>query len=286
MACNYGYNEKNKEPYGFCDTSIPLLVNCCGWDSFKHAPLRQVRSRGRADYYLLYPIDGHIIIEVNGISVRVYEGSTYCIPPHTPHIIYYPDLIQVKVYWVHFTGAIAPDYYRTLFQEAYESKKSLPWAHNPVPTFEKMIADLQLKDYCYENATNSYFTLLLIQLKRSFAHIKRDLVVQDLLLYMHRHLDKISTIEDLTKVTNLSASRLIHRFTSIMQVAPITYLIKLRMERASQLLTTTNLTINEIAQEVNYQNPLYFSNSFKKHFGESPSSYRKNIGTKGFPSIY
>jgi AraC-like DNA-binding protein len=52
------------------------------------------------------------------------------------------------------------------------------------------------------------------------------------------------------------------------------YIQKLRIQRAKYLLMNSNKNINLIAEEIGYQDALYFSKIFKKTEGTSPSSYR------------
>lgn len=59
----------------------------------------------------------------------------------------------------------------------------------------------------------------------------------------------------------------------------INYLTQIRMEAAKELLRTTNLKTFEIAEKVGYTEQNYFSYSFKKNFGISPSSYRNGFKT-------
>lgn len=56
----------------------------------------------------------------------------------------------------------------------------------------------------------------------------------------------------------------------------INYLTKIRMEAAKELLRTTDKKTFEIAEKVGYSEPNYFSYSFKKNFGISPSEYRNS----------
>lgn len=57
--------------------------------------------------------------------------------------------------------------------------------------------------------------------------------------------------------------------------SPMQQVSFLRMRRAAELLTTTELTIESIAQEVGYENPFVFSNAFTKRIGWRPSEYRR-----------
>lgn len=61
-------------------------------------------------------------------------------------------------------------------------------------------------------------------------------------------------------------------------VSPLEYMTNLRMKSAETLLTamwTNEYTISEIAQMCGYENSLYFSRVFKKHFGCAPSNFVK-----------
>ena len=49
------------------------------------------------------------------------------------------------------------------------------------------------------------------------------------------------------------------------------------MEKARELLRTVNLSITEIAYQLGYTNPFYFTNVFSKQNGISPSEYRKKF---------
>lgn len=57
----------------------------------------------------------------------------------------------------------------------------------------------------------------------------------------------------------------------------VAYLLHIRMEEAKELLRTTDLKAFEIAEQVGYTEPNYFSFSFKKHVGVSPKEYRSSI---------
>ena len=58
----------------------------------------------------------------------------------------------------------------------------------------------------------------------------------------------------------------------------VQYLTELRMDKAMSLLTGTEMKTVQIAQEVGIPDPSYFSYSFKKSFGISPSQARKREG--------
>ena len=61
----------------------------------------------------------------------------------------------------------------------------------------------------------------------------------------------------------------------LMGMSPNDYLRKCRMERASELLQTTELNVGEVCAQVGIPDAQYFSRVFKAYYGVSPSSYRE-----------
>ncbi len=59
--------------------------------------------------------------------------------------------------------------------------------------------------------------------------------------------------------------------------SPIAYFIQLKICKACELLDHTDLGVREIAIELGYDDPYYFSRLFKKIQGVSPSKYRRDI---------
>jgi AraC-like DNA-binding protein len=93
--------------------------------------------------------------------------------------------------------------------------------------------------------------------------------------YMIEHLNRPLQACDLAAVANISLSHYFTLFKRATGCAPIDFFIRLRMNRARQLLETTALNIKEIAGELGYDDPFYFSRLFKSVNGVAPTDYRK-----------
>ncbi|PTY04084.1 AraC family transcriptional regulator [Verrucomicrobia bacterium LW23] len=87
--------------------------------------------------------------------------------------------------------------------------------------------------------------------------------------------------EELSRAAGLSPSRLRHLFRSQMGVAPQAYHEGLRIRRARELLAMSRQTVGEIAAELGFDTPFYFSLRFKKHTGESPRAFRQRMISGG-----
>lgn len=103
--------------------------------------------------------------------------------------------------------------------------------------------------------------------------------------YLQLFFDYISRNYDNTdlKIDDISDSLAIHRsylnriIKKELSQTPSEYLLKFRMNKSILLLESSNLTIDEIANIVGYQNPYSFSRAFSLVKGISPSKYRKRF---------
>lgn len=93
--------------------------------------------------------------------------------------------------------------------------------------------------------------------------------------YLEGHFSEDISLADLAKVCEMSEQRVSYCFKREFGVAPSSFLIGLRLDRAAKLLESGAL-VKEAAAAVGYRDPLYFSRLFKRHYGYSPQS----LGTK------
>ncbi|MFC0559100.1 response regulator transcription factor [Halalkalibacter alkalisediminis] len=77
------------------------------------------------------------------------------------------------------------------------------------------------------------------------------------------------------KEVHLNSSYLSQLFKEQMGKNFNEYVTELRMNEAERLLKRTSLRISEIAERLGYADLAYFTNSFKKYYGVTPSKYRK-----------
>ena len=92
------------------------------------------------------------------------------------------------------------------------------------------------------------------------------------------------TVKTLASHMELSEVHLRRIFKSVVNTSPIRYINHLRLEKAKNMLISSNYTIAEIAISSGFTDPYYFSRFFKKELGISPSEYIKAKLEKGYPN--
>ncbi|UBM58798.1 response regulator [Marinilongibacter aquaticus] len=83
-------------------------------------------------------------------------------------------------------------------------------------------------------------------------------------------------IDELAKSLHISRSQMHRKIKALTGKSTTLYINSIRLEKAKTLLSSTDLNISEIAYEVNFDDVAYFSKTFRKVHGSSPSEYREN----------
>jgi transcriptional regulator GlxA family with amidase domain len=98
--------------------------------------------------------------------------------------------------------------------------------------------------------------------------------IEQSVAYMSQHLNRPLQVATLAARVSISPSHFFALFKRRIGLAPMDYFTRLRMERAGQLLETTSLSVKEVAAELGYDDPFYFSRVFKSVHQLAPSDYR------------
>lgn len=114
----------------------------------------------------------------------------------------------------------------------------------------------------------------------------------DLLVHLRRardHLDRNFAsevgLDDAAKIAHLSKYHFLRLFTAAYGVTPGAYLTNRRVERAQDLLRTTNLTVTEVCMAVGYSSLGSFATRFREITGETPGAFQRRWATNGAPRV-
>lgn len=119
------------------------------------------------------------------------------------------------------------------------------------------------------------FSSIGLSAERSAQDRKRERYFDEAVRYMTERLTESLTLSELAKQVGLSKQHLVYLFNREAGLPPIEYFLRLKVQRAGQLLDLTGLSVKEIAGAVGLSDPYYFSRIFKKIMGYSPTEYRR-----------
>lgn len=83
------------------------------------------------------------------------------------------------------------------------------------------------------------------------------------------------TLDSLADLTHINKFYLAHSFTECIGQSPISYLTERRLAACKELLSSSNLSVTQIANSAGFSSQSYFSQIFNKKVGMSPRQYRK-----------
>jgi len=125
----------------------------------------------------------------------------------------------------------------------------------------------------------AYLMTLLTFVSRCYSHADRHperplLHMGEVLRFIDQHYDEPITIAQLTKRAHMSESSLMRTFRRVLNRSPIEHVIRVRIQKAADLLRHGDVRITEAAFECGFSDSNYFSRQFRRIMGLSPRAYR------------
>lgn len=99
--------------------------------------------------------------------------------------------------------------------------------------------------------------------------------ISSILIHIEKNLSEIRNLEELANKCNLSLSRFKHLFKKEVGIPPTEYINRKKVEKAELLLFNSNLSIKNIAYDLGFSSPAYFTTVFKQYKGYPPTMNRK-----------
>lgn len=103
----------------------------------------------------------------------------------------------------------------------------------------------------------------------------RLLALQDMVGFIQKHYAEKITLPQIALAGNVCQSNCCTIFNDYLHQTPIQYLISYRLNKSVDLLKNSFMNITEISLSCGFNGVSYYTETFKKHFGYSPSKYRQ-----------
>jgi len=239
------------------------------------------RERGCPEAVFIYCARGGGWCEIAGRRHEVAKDQLLVIPAATPHAYGASKKEPWTIHWFHTIGTNVPFYLEKLEVKPEKPVVQLGGDVQLFSLFEDVLEGLEhgstLRHLIYAAHSLSHLMGLILRHKDEFWRGEIDVREQTAksIKFMKEHLREPLRISTLAAVINLSRSHYTTLFRRATGYAPLMYLNHLRMQRAVQLLNTTNLSIKAISDQLGFSDQFYFSRAFSKLHGHSPSEHRR-----------
>ncbi|MCQ6558499.1 AraC family transcriptional regulator [Paenibacillus mendelii] len=253
----------------------------------KPRPSHQVGPAVR-NYYLLHTVmSGRGTFEIEGKQYDCERGDTFIIFPEVL-FTYTSDAVTPWYYrWVAFKGPLSQPLLDSLgmtpaqpivhlhdLRDVIRIYRRLEYTlkHSAYPELADLEANgllrLMLKEFGVENAGRLAF-----HTQSAIPDIDRQ--IKQAVRWLSLQYAQQISIEDLSRTLGYHRTHLSKMFKQATGLSPMKFLLKVRMERARELLDgQKHLTIDHVASSVGFTDALYFSKQFRKWYGSSPTEYR------------
>lgn len=104
-----------------------------------------------------------------------------------------------------------------------------------------------------------------------------DAIIDRCQLWIAEHYEVSSPVEKVTEFSGLNSRTFKRRFRAATGWSPMEYIQTLRIEESKYLLETTSMPIDQVGEEVGYEDPTSFRRLFKRTTGVTPAHYRRRF---------
>lgn len=253
---------------------LSLLVYNTG---FQKCPPDYGWGPGVRDHYLLhYVVSGTGCYETGGRTFVLQAGDAFLALPDTP-VYYRADHAQPwEYYWVGFSGSSAS---LLLAQTPFSRRMPVirPAAGDRLRQALLEIYKARGTDYPSAVRMAGYLQamlgLLMENTPKRGGEALADYARQGA-AFLQQNYSRSISVEDAAHQAGVSRSYLYRAFQSEFGCSPSAYLTRYRLQRACQLLRYSPLTVSAVAASVGFEDPFYFSRTFRKELGVSPTEYK------------
>lgn len=240
--------------------------------------------RGGGESWILEAGEG-IFLNANTLhSVQLVEGG-FC---RLHSLVFSADLLAGV------PGSVFEQrYLRPLLQSSCQAmalRRDQPWQREGVAALERAYCAYAGEEFGWELQVRSELGRLwsLVAEHTSPAGRREEdsldtVRLKAMLEYLHKNYDRPVSLEEVAAAANVSKRECLRCFQRTIGVAPIQYLQRVRIREASALLGETDLSVTEVGGRCGFESPSYFTLLFRRHTGQTPKEYRRELRRKGSP---
>ncbi len=257
----------------------PLARDCypTAMGYYPQAKGHRMQRQRHDDNLLLYCVAGRGVLRCGEDVFRLKPGQIAMLPQGLAHHYRADRRKPWSLYWIHFQGSAA-----AVFLNYLGYREGAPVLDVGVSPALRGSLDslLVVRQTGYSTsafvhcANHLRYLLTLFAQERRSHQARQGLDLPALTAYMRENIARQLSLENLAEVANLSKYYFVTRYKALTGYPPLKHFTHMKMEYACQLLDSTDMSIQAVAEAVGYNDPLYFSRLFRKTLGQSPRGYR------------
>ena len=259
----------------------PLLAALCLHSSgYMRKALGHYVERSTLDTFLvIYCLAGRGWFRSNGRQWEVAKGQMLFVFRDTAHAYGADNVDSWTIQWAHFNGADVGVLLDLAGITPEQPVISIGERLNVIMLFDQILSTLRAGynlHYLVNAAAYLRQILSNVALLNTYAPpaAGEALNIDKIIRFMLANLTRPCKLDDLAAQAAMSRAHFSRKFRETTGYSPIDYFIRLKIQKACELLESTDLKVGEIGRYLGYGDQYYFSRIFKKIMGISPTRYR------------
>lgn len=243
-------------------------------------------------------IKNDIILNINGEVQTIRENEFYLVPPNSIIKSAMEIDYELSFYWFHFIGVYEQleetdsliqsgitDVAELKNDSALNNFALLPEKYllsrpeSIIVQINQLLNNIKL--YKYTQRGNDFFLILLLiavsdDYLKSMAEKQRNRIKKTALVaeWIRVNISQEMSLSSIANHFGLNASYLSRVFKEEQGISVKSYILSIKLDFAKRMLTTTNLPINEVAEQSFFYDAKHFMRLFKQKNGITPTQYR------------
>jgi len=256
---------------------------------------------------LIYIVEGMGEHIYNGSHFQISKGDVFIIEPSKEHYYTANSGQVLEVYGIQFQPELLRNelealvkvnpffdffYVEPFFRQTVDF--SLKLTLNPAEQIEfRLLLDLLADEFKqkrlgYRLMIQTNLLGMFIYLSRCYDKLDKvtllsalddHTIIERVCEFIQKHYSKAITLAQISRLCGMSQSTFTYRFKEVKGMSFLQFRNRVRCNAAISLLTSTNLKIITIANEVGFEDVSNFNKTFKRYEGISPREYRKQVST-------
>ncbi len=265
----------------FCDYPIirtekelPIYLLNMG---LQHCQDHIIRTEGYSCPQILYCTKGRGTLVLDNQKIDIPAYTAIFIPAHYPHE-YYPNEDIWDIHWIVPAGYAIEDtltHFGLINPAVFELKETKKLEH----IFRKMHDAIRADSVFGNYKASGYLYDFLIEFYRLISTNRTSASPNSALMkavdYINFNYTSSISMEELCQVSGVSKQYLCLLFRNTLNSRPMEYIAKRRIQAAKELLTSSDYTVEEIAEKTGFCTASYFCKLFKRYEGITPSHFKR-----------
>lgn len=233
------------------------------------------------NYKIIFILKGKGTLKQENAIFHLREGNIFLLFPNVKHLYFADPDDPWEIMWVSFNGNICDDIMELLQKNPVDPVIYNASTNRIIELFKKVIGFLNSNEEPHALKSTGYFYLLLSEIiglgsqTSDFSQtVSNEEIVTRSITFIEMNYYNDINVDMISKSVNYSRSYLSRLFKKSTGYSVPEYISLVRIKKAKRLLLQSSLNINEVAKSVGFNDPFYFSRSFKKITGVSPISYK------------